>query len=329
MAIKMTRRTLIRTGAAAATLPLLKTPAIAQGWPNKPIRFVVSYPAGGLTDIFARAYGDYISKQVGQTVVVENKAGAGGTVGALEVKRAPADGHTILFTISTTMIMNKVLYKSLPYDPDKDFVLLSYMPSGSLPFIINADIGATNLKEFAEYAKKNKTNVGTYAAGSYAHIAIAELNKHFGLNMEAVHYRGEAPMWTDVAGGSIQAASGSWAAAQGVLQTGKGRAIAVSLDKRMRKLPNVATFKEQGITSDAFRLKGFICAVAPTGTPDELVTRYSNMFVEAGKGEKIQQILESFGIDDSAIGREGFQQLMAEEGPIWLKLVSGLGLTPE
>ncbi len=159
MPIKLTRRTLIRTGAAAATLPLIGAPAIAQGWPNKPIRFVVSYPAGGLTDIFARAYGDYISKQVGQTVVVENKAGAGGTVGALEVKRAAADGYTLLFTISTTMIMNKVLYKSLPYDPDKDFVLLSYMPSGSLPFVVNTGTGATNLKEFAEYAKKNKTNV--------------------------------------------------------------------------------------------------------------------------------------------------------------------------
>ena len=114
-------------------MPLIGAPAIAQGWPNKPIKFVVSYPPGGATDIFARAYGDYISKQLGQTVVVENKAGAGGTVGAVEVKRSPADGYTLLFTISTTMIMNKVLYKNLPYDPDKDFVLISYMPAGSLP----------------------------------------------------------------------------------------------------------------------------------------------------------------------------------------------------
>ena len=134
MAIKLTRRTLLRAGAASATLPFIGAPAIGQGaWPNKPIRVVVSYPPGGATDIFARAYGDYISKVVGQPVVVENKAGAGGTVGAVEVKRAPADGYTILFTISTTMIMNKVLYKSLPYDPDKDFVLLSVMPAGCLP----------------------------------------------------------------------------------------------------------------------------------------------------------------------------------------------------
>ncbi len=257
MPIKLTRRTLIRTGAAAATLPLIGAPAIAQGWPNKPIKFVVSYPAGGLTDIFARAYGDYISKQVGQTVVVENKAGAGGTVGALEVKRAAADGYTLLFTISTTMIMNKVLYKNLPYDPDKDFVLLSYMPSGSLPFIVNTATGATNLKEFAEYARKNKTNVGTYAAGSYAHIAIAELNKHFGLNMEAVHYRGEVadvdrPRGRIAPGRDRKLGGGAERAAdrQGPGDRGLAREAHAQAARRCRPSRSRAS------TSDAFRLKG-------------------------------------------------------------------------
>lgn len=205
MAMKLTRRTLLRSGAAAATLPLIGAPAIAQGWPNKPIRFVVSYPPGGATDIFGRAYGEYISRQLGQPVLVENKAGAGGTVGALEVKQSPADGYTLLFTISTTMIMNKVLYKNLPYDPDKDFELISYMPAGSLPTIVATSTGITNLKELADYARKNKTNMGTYAAGSYAHLAVAELNKHFKLNMEAVHYRGK---YADVGGFPDRLASG-------------------------------------------------------------------------------------------------------------------------
>src|SRR5262245_8309116 len=153
MAIKLTRRTLLRTGAASAVLPIIGAPAIAQAWPSKPIRVVVSYPPGGATDIFARAYSEYISERIGQPMIVENKAGAAGTVGAVEVKRALADGHTILFTISTTMIMNTVLYKSLPYDPDKDFVLLSYMPAGSLPTIVAASTGITNLKELAEFAR--------------------------------------------------------------------------------------------------------------------------------------------------------------------------------
>jgi tripartite-type tricarboxylate transporter receptor subunit TctC len=328
MPIKLTRRTLIRTGAAAATLPLLGAPAIAQGWPNKPIRFVVSFPAGGATDIFARAYGEYISKQLGQPVIVENKAGAGGTVGAVEVKRSAADGYTLLFTISTTMIMNKVLYKNLPYDPDKDFVLISYMPAGSLPTIVATSTGVTNLKELAEYARKNKTNIGTYAAGSYAHLVVAELNKHYGLTMEAVHYRGESPMWADFLAGSLQGGTGAWFVAQNVLQTGKGRAIAVS-QKRMKKLPDVPSFAEQGVTSDVFKLQGFVCVVGPAGMPNEITNRFSALFVEAGKSEKVQALLDQFGIDDSAIGRQGFEKLVKEEGPVWLNAVSSLGLTPE
>jgi tripartite-type tricarboxylate transporter receptor subunit TctC len=328
MTIKLTRRTLIRTGAAAATLPFLAAPGIAQGWPNKPIRFVVSFPPGGATDIFARAYGEYISKQLGQPVVVENKAGAGGTVGAVEVKRAAADGYTLLFTISTTMIMNKVLYKNLPYDPDKDFVLIAYMPAGSLPTIVATSTGVTNLKELAEYARKNKTNIGTYAAGSYAHLVVAELNKHYKLEMEAVHYRGESPMWADFLTGSLQGGTGAWFVAQNVLQTGKGRAIAVS-QKRMKKLPDVASFAEQGVTSDLFRLQGFVCVVGPSGMPNEITNRFSDLFVEAGKSEKVQSLLDQFGIDDSAIGRPGFEKLVKDEAPIWLNAVSSLGLTPE
>ena len=194
---KVTRRTLIRSGiSTAVAMPFIGT-SWAQAWPSKPIKIVVGYPAGGLTDLFARAYGEYISQQVGQPVVVENRPGAGGSVGAQAVKVAPADGYTLMFTISTTMIMNRVLYKSLPYDADKDFVLISSMFAGHLPTVASKATGVTNLKEFAEYARKNKVSMGTYAAGSYSHMVVAELNKHFGLQMEAVHYRGEAP---DVAG---------------------------------------------------------------------------------------------------------------------------------
>ncbi len=229
MPSRITRRTLIKSGLSTAAVLPFAAPARAQAWPAKPIRIVVGYPAGGLTDLFARAYGEYISQQVGQPVVVENRPGAGGSIAAQAVKSAPADGHTLMFTISTTMIMNRVLYKSLPYDADKDFVLISSMFAGHLPTIAAKATGATNLKEFAEYARKNKVSVGTYAAGSYAHMAIAELNKHFGLQMEAVHYRGEAPMWQDLAAGVIQAATASYAGAANVLQSGAGRAIAVPL----------------------------------------------------------------------------------------------------
>ena len=136
MSFDFTRRNFLATGAAAATLPLIGTQASAQaGWPNKPIKIISGYPAGGQTDLFARTYGDVISKKIGQPIVVENKAGAGGTVAALEVKRAAPDGYTWQFTISTTLIMNRVLMKEVPYDTEKDFILISIMPSGSLPLV--------------------------------------------------------------------------------------------------------------------------------------------------------------------------------------------------
>jgi len=142
MIVRPTRRDMLRYGSAAA-LAALPAPAISQAWPNRPIRIVCTYPAGGLTDVFARAYGEYIAQKTGRPVVVENKAGAAGAIGAEIVKAAPADGYTLMFTNSTTMIMNKVLFKKLPYDPDKDFVLIAWFNTGHLPTIINKDVPAT------------------------------------------------------------------------------------------------------------------------------------------------------------------------------------------
>jgi tripartite-type tricarboxylate transporter receptor subunit TctC len=329
MSSSITRRTLIGSGIASAAAAPFAGAAWAQAWPAKPIRIVCGYPAGGLTDLYSRAYGEYLSQQLGQPVVVENKPGAGGSIAAQAVKAAPADGYTLMFTISTTMIMNRVLYRNLPYDADKDFVLISSMSAGHLPFVAAKATGATNLAQFADYARKNKVSVGTYAAGSYAHIAVAELNKHFNLQMEAVHYRGEAPMWQDLAAGVIQAASGSYAAASNILQSGAGVAIAVPQKTRMSKLPNVGTFLEQGVTAQAFQLQGFICCVGPAGLPQEIVQRLSDLFVAGGKSERVRKLLDTFGVDDSAVSHQEFRRLYDTEGPIWISLVQGLGLTPE
>ena len=321
------RRFLAAVGGSAAVASVGGS-VWAQTWPNKPIKIIVGYPPGGLTDIFARAYGEHLSQRLGQQVVVENRSGASGSLAAAAVKGAPPDGYTLMFTISTTMIMNRVLYKSLPYDADKDFVLISSMTAGHLPLVVNKNTGVSNLKEFIEYARNNKVSLGTYAAGSYAHIAVAELNRIFGLQMEAVHYRGEAPMWQDVQAGVITGGSGSFAAANSVLQSGVGVAIAVPQTKRMSRLPNVATFAEQGVDERVFRLQGFICLVGPTGMPPKMVQRLSDLMVEGGKSERIQKILATFGIDDSAVSHQDFRKLYEAESPVWLSLVMSLGLTP-
>lgn len=321
------RRTLLQAGAASA-LPLFSIASHAQSWPQRPIRLIVGYPAGGQTDLFARTYGEYITQQTGQQVLVDNRAGAGGSLAAAELKRAEPDGHTFMFTISTTVIMNRVLYKSLPYDFDKDFRLVTVMPSGSLPTLAATRTGATNLRQFIEHARRTeKVNVGTYSAGSYAHMVVAELNKEFDLKMEAVHYKGESPMWTDVGGGITDAGTGSYGAALPLLQSGKGRAIGVSR-KRIRQLPDVATFQEQGVQSKAFQLTGFQSCVAHIGTPMPIVRRLSDLLVAGSQTARIQQQMANLGVDDPAMSYDATQKLYQDEAPIWIDLVKGLGLTP-
>jgi len=326
--IRPTRRDVLRYGAAAAASSLA-APAIAETWPSKPIKIVCGFPVGGLTDIFARAYGEGIAQTTGQPVVVENKTGASGAIAAEQVKAAPGDGYTLMWTISTTLIMNKVLFKKLPYDPDKDFVPIAWMDAGHLPSILHKSVPAASLNDFAQYARNNKVSFGTYGAGSYSHVAVAALNRHFGLNMEAVHYRGEGPMWIDVGSGAVQGGSGSFAAASGVLQAGNGRAIAVPTKVRMKKLPEVPTFFEQGVTDVAFQVRGCIGLVGPVAMPKALVLKLSDMMVALGKSDRIQKILTTFGIDMAAQNHAYFEKYLAEEGPIWIELVKGLNLEPQ
>ena len=325
----ISRRHFIGSAAAASAIPLVGPSAYAQAdWPTRSIKIIAGYPAGGQTDLFARTYGEYIRAETGQNVVVENKAGASGSVAAAEAKRAAPDGYTLMFTITTTMIMNRVLIKDIPYDAEKDFVLVSIMPAGSLPFVVGEKTGAKTLAEFIAYAKKaEKINVGTYGAGSYAHMAIVEMNRQYGLKIEPVHYRGEAPMWTDLAGGFIDGAHGSYGAALSVLQSGRGHAVAVSR-KRMSVLPDVPSFSELGVTPRLFQLTGFQCCVVPTGTPADVIQKLSKLLVAGGKSEKLQQLMKSFGVDDTAMTFEETQKLFKEEAPIWLEAVASLGLAP-
>ncbi len=325
----LSRRQLIAGGIAASALPVLGSAARAQSsWPNRSIKLVVGFPAGGQSDLFARQYGEYISSQTGQTVVVENKAGGGGVLAAVEVKRAQPDGYTMMVTSTTPMTSNRLLIKNLPYETEKDFIIVSIMPTGGLPFVVSNKTKVSNLAEFVEYARKTpNVSVGTWAPGSTAHIAISELNKQFGLDIQPVHYRGENAMWTDVAGGAIDGGIGSYGAAVAVIDSGRGKAIAVS-GKRIETLPDVASFTEQGATSPAFRLTGYQCFSVPTGTPPEVVNRISELLVAGGKSEKIRTLMTKLGIRDSALSFADTQKLYQTETPLQLELVKSLGLTP-
>src|SRR3954449_2474773 len=249
MSTKFSRRQFMATGTAAAAMPLLLRGASAQAaWPARNIRMVCSYPAGGQTDLLARAFGDFITRQVGKNVVIENKAGASGSIGAADVARAEPDGHTILCSISTTYVMNRVMMKNPGYDMDKDLTLVSVIPGAGLLLIASPKSGVRTLDQFVAFARSSgKVNFGTYSAGSSPHITINELNKQYGLNVEPIHYRGEAPMWTGLAEGTLDVAMGSYTAAQSVLQGNRGILFAVH-SKRVDAIPDVKTLTEQGAT---------------------------------------------------------------------------------
>ncbi|MET3840344.1 tripartite tricarboxylate transporter substrate binding protein [Bradyrhizobium sp. OAE829] len=324
---KVSRRDVIKVGAATiAAAPFAS--ARAQSWPTRPIKIVVSAAPGGLTNAFARVYGEYISTKLGQTVIVENKPGGSGIPAAQYVKSADPDGNTLLYTNSSTLLGNRVVFKTLPYDPDKDFAFISMTPSGHLPLIVHASTGATTLKEFIDYARNNKITAGSYGTGSFAHIVAIQLKQEFGLDLEVAQYRGEAPMWHDFLSGSIQLATGSYQAAVPAFETGKGRAIAVPSPVRMKKLPDVPTFLEQGYTAKVFQAVGWTGLLGPADMPQGRVELLSRLMVEAGSGEAVQKMLDTFAIDEAAQDRTTFLKVYKTEGPIWIDAVKQLGIDP-
>ncbi|GKQ53629.1 tripartite tricarboxylate transporter substrate binding protein [Bradyrhizobium sp. Ce-3] len=327
MPAQFSRRHVITAGAAAAAMPLLSRGASAQaGWPSRQIRMICSYPAGGQTDLLARAFGEFIARQVGQTVVIENKAGASGSIGAAEVARAAPDGHTILCSISTTYVMNRAMMKNPGYDMDRDLALVSIIPGAGLLLVASPKLGVKSLAEFVAYARSNKVNFGTYSAGSAPHMTINELNKQYGLAIEPIHYRGEAPMWTGLAEGTLDVAMGSYTAAQSVLQSSRGVVFAVHA-KKVDAIKEIKTLPEQGATSKFFTVSGFSGWALPKATPQPIVDRLSELCVAANNDAKVKEVLATFVLEP-AIGFQDSNALYQRELPVWMEAAQSLGLPP-
>jgi tripartite-type tricarboxylate transporter receptor subunit TctC len=329
MLTKLNRRHFIAAGTAAAAMPFISRSASAQAaaWPSRSIRMVCSYPAGGQTDLLARAFGEFISKQVGQTVVNENKAGASGSIGAAEVARAAPDGHTILCSISTTYVMNRVMMKNPGYDMDKDLTLVSVIPGAGLLLIATPASGVKTLEDFVAFArKKGQVNFGTYSAGSAPHMTINELNKQYGLSIEPIHYRGEAPMWTGLMDGTLDVAMGSFTAAQPVVQSNKGTVFAVH-SKKVPSIPDVKTLPEQGATAKFFTISGFSGWALPKATPQPIVDRLAELIVAANSDPKVKEVLNTFALEP-AIGFKESNALYQRELPTWIESGKALGLEP-
>lgn len=321
----LARRGFLAGSAAALVAPMV--PARAADWPAKPVRFVCGYAAGGLTDLFARLAAEYLTTKYKQPFVVENKTGAGSIIAADMVAKSPADGYTILFTNSTAMFQNQVIFKNVPYDTAKDFVPVAMLSAGKVPLCVHKSVPGSDLAGLVAYARTNKTSFGTTGIGSLAHVFCMKLNETFGIDMEPVHYRGEAPMWADLSGGVTQAACSTLQGATAAIQAGNARPVAVPSKVRSRRLPEVATFQEQGATHPYFLLESMVCCVAPTGTPQSVVEALSAGMVAMNDEPRMKEFVDKFGLDQGAQSRQDFADFIGDMGPLLTKAVRELNIT--
>ncbi|ROZ64968.1 tripartite tricarboxylate transporter substrate binding protein [Ramlibacter sp. WS9] len=321
----MRRGFLMAAGALSAAAVAPRALGQPQKWPSKPIRIVVAFPPGGLTDAYARNYAEFLGGRLGQQVMVDNKPGAGAIIGIDIVAKSPPDGTTLLMTTSGTVWQNRVLYSKLPYNLDKDLTPVVFFPSGPLVVGVPEKLGVTNFREFIEYAKKNPTSMGTYAPGSYPHMMADQTNKSEGTKIQAVHYRGESPMWVEVAGGQTQIAVGSYQAFNTVSTRGV-RAIGVTGSYRSPKLPDVPTLVEQGVDSRLVGLEGGLPLMAPSGTPEAVLQALSRAAVDWSNTPGAAKLRENFAIPNKPKNLADTRKDWERDVPVWIKLAVDLGL---
>ena len=324
------RRSVLQGMAALGSTGLLGT-ALAQtgkaAWPTKPIRLVVPFNAGGATDIIARTVGEALSRRIGQPVVGDNKGGAAGILGTDAVAKAPADGHTLLLTLSTSMLINQFLYTKLPYNPQKDLALITQVAAAPVTLVVHPSVPANNMKELLAYVKaqKGKLSYGSWGTGSYAHLAGAYMSKTTDSDMVHVAYKGEAPMIQELIGGQLQLCFSSALNTKPFIDSGRVKAIGVTGKQRMDILPKVPTIFEQGVQDDAYSIFGWVAMGAPAGIPKEIVDQLSAHLREVAKDPKVVERIAAAGFLPMMNSPQEFQQNYQRDMPIWKALVEAAG----
>jgi len=303
--------------AAAAILSLA---AQAQNWPQKPVRFIVPFPPGGATDISARLLGEKLTQLWGQQVVIENRGGAGGGVGAAEAARASADGYTLFFPSGSVVTANQHIYAKMNYDPEKDFVPVTKVVSGPQVLTVPANSPYKTVKDLidAAHAQPGKLTFGHAGIGSQTHLAAENFVWQAKIDAVAVPYKGEGPGLAGHVGGETTFFVGNLAAALGHIQSGRLRALGVTSKAEAAQLPGVPPI---GKTVPGFENTGWFGIVAPTGTPKEVVQKVyqdTKKALEASdlRGRLFVQGLAPVGNTPAEMARE-----MKEETALWAKVV--------
>ena len=295
--------------------------AAAQDWPDRPVTMIVPFPAGGAIDVLARAVANSLSETFGKQFVVDNRTGAGGNIGGAAAAKAPADGYTFLFGTPAPIALNKLMYKGLSYDSERDFTPVVLVAKSPLIITAKLDFPAKTLAELIAYAKQNpgKVNVGHPGNGTLGHIT-SELTQQFaGVQMTNVPYRGSAPLMTDLLAGQVDVAMDFMPTYVPLVADKKIRALAVTTGQRAAQLPDVPTAQEAGFRG--FEASAWYAMVAPTGTPKDIIMKLNGAVDAFLKSDKGRAVLEQNGMQAVGGSPDVLKEFIAGELTKWRPVI--------
>ena len=314
----------------AATMALAAaTHVAAQPYPSKPIRVIVPFPPGGAVDFYARVVQQPLSEVLGQSVVVENKAGASGMVGAEAVARAAPDGYTLLLGNIACLAINVGIYPKMPYDPLKDFTPIVRTVDVNYVLVVHPSLAVKTVPELVAYAKANpgKLSYGSAGSGSLPHLGMELFKAQTGTEMVHVPYKGGGPMVTDLLGGSIHLVIADQANLMPHVRTGKLRALAVATTKRSPNAPDLPTIAETGVVG--FEATAWQGLVGPDGMPSDVVTRLNDAVNRVMAMPAVREKLLGGGLDPVGGTPEQFGRFIGREIAQWTKIAKDVGAKAE
>ena len=299
---------------------------IAQAtYPDKPIKIIIGFSAGGPLDAHMRLLVDKLQSVLGQPVIIDFKPGAGGVLGAQFVAQSPPDGYTLLLANTGTMVINPAIYSKSSYDTVKDFQPIARTAQQPLAFIVNKDLPVSSLKEFIAYAKANPNsiNYGSAGNGGISHLVPEMLKSETGISMTHIPFKGSAPAFTDLIAGHVQFMAESLPQAANYAKQGRLKALAITSAKRNPVLPNTPTVIETGVAN--MEVVGFYGILGPKGMPPDVVNRLNQSFKETMDSPEIQKKMMDQGADPAYLNAEQFTKFLTAEMPRWAKAVKDAG----
>jgi len=318
----------IASAAALAAAALFTTSsAMAQSaWPTRPVTLVVPFTAGTTSDVVARGLVEYLTGALGQTVVIDNRGGAGGNIGATAVAKAAPDGYTLLFATTGPAATNKLMYKDMPFDPQRDFVPVALVGKSAIIVVARPDAPFSNLKELVEYAKANpgKLTAGYPGNGTLGHITGELLQGTTGVKIGHTQYRGSPPIITDLIGKHIDIGMDSMAAYVTNVQEGKIKALAIAGGKRWSKLPNVPTASESGLPG--FEASVWYALLAPKGTAPEIIAKLNAATNQYLASDKAKASLDTLGVEIVGGTPDDLKAFTAAEIAKWAPIVKAANI---